>query len=345
MKTNQLIPGLHRLTIAGLCLMLFAFTACDSSNALMENETAAVTPGISTLADNLQLTSNQTEQVNEVLAKRGEDEPGTLWYVAAELQQTLSTDQKTALFEKIEDARESRQEKRSGLRSNNNGEQRQRGLRGKRFGRGGGDAFGNIEGLTDEQKASMKALRETQREELTALRTQRKEGELDEEGFKAALEAMREAAEAELATILTAEQLEAMQAARAERQEKMKSRRDEGETRKGRFGEQREASEAARIEALGLTDAQREQIETLRAEQKEAGAALMNSIKESGDRETAREKVKAFHQETAEAVNEILTAEQQEIVKIHRALAFSVAKERTGEAAGRRANRRFNTFR
>ncbi len=325
--------------------MLFAFTACDSSNALMENETAAVTTGVSTLTDELQLTGNQAERVNEIIAKRGEDEPGTLWYLAADLQETLSDEQKAVMFEKIEAAREARMENRTADRDGTKGAQRQRGLRGNRFGKGNGEGFGNIEGLTDEQKESLKVFREAQREKMEALRAQRKADELDEEAFKAALQAMREEAETELATILTAEQLEAMQAARAEREEKMKTRRGDAEGQKGLRGERREASSAARIEALGLTEAQLEQIETLRAEQKEAGAALMATLKESGDREAAREKVAAFKKEMAAAMDDILTADQQEIVTIHRALAFSAAKKRTGEESGRRGKRRFNTFR
>lgn len=343
MKTHFKLNGLHRSSIAGLCLMLFAFTACDSSNALMENDTVAATSGVSTLADNLQLTANQTEKVNEIIAKRGENEPGTLWYLAAELQETMTTEQKTALFEKIETARENRTANRGD--GDGDGVQRRRGLRGNRARGGESRAFGNIDGLTDEQQEALQTLREAQREKIQALREQRKEGELDSEAFKTALQTVREEAEAELATILTDEQLAALEEARADREGKTKGRRGDAEGRQERFGEVREAAAAARQEALGLTDAQREQIEALRETQKEAGATLRESIRESGDMEAAREQLAAFRQESAEAMKEILTAEQQEIITIQKALAYSVAKNRSGESSGRRGNRRFNTFR
>ncbi len=354
MTTHILRPNVRTWSLAGLCMMLFLFTACDSSNALMENEAPAVASGINTLADNLDLTGSQAEKINDVVAKHGENEPGTLWYVAAELQQTMTEDQKAALFAKIEEAREARKE---AMGTSGEG-QRQRGLKGRRIGQGA-TGLGVIEDLTDEQKEAMKALREAQREKVDALRTQRKNGELDEEAFKAALTTIREEAEAELSNILTDEQLEAMQAARDARQEAMGERKGRGlrggaadrgkgnrSNQTGRFGaEAREASEAARKDALNLTDAQIEQIATLRAQQKEAGAELLESLRESGDWEAAREQLAAFKQESEAAMREILTADQQEMITIHRALAFSAAKQRTGDKAGRGANRRFKSSR
>ncbi|CAN0563691.1 unnamed protein product, partial [Laminaria digitata] len=192
-----------------------------------------------------------------------------------------------------------------------------------------GEAFENVVGdLTDEQKIALKTLRESQREEMKALVAKRRDGSLDETAMKEAVSQLRESMEAELANILTEEQLTAMKAAREERGE-----------------EAREAFSEARIEALGLTSDQQDQMKALMAEQIEKAAAMFDELKASdGDREAMREKVSALRGASKEAMNDILTEEQQEIIAIHRALAFEKMKSSTGEDGSRRGKGRLNRF-
>ncbi|MFK7845618.1 MAG: hypothetical protein AB8G77_09970 [Rhodothermales bacterium] len=350
MKNQSLYTKFNRTIGLGLLLAVFAFSGCDSSNAILDSQSDAVAPSVSTLTDQLQLTEKQANEIDELIAKRGENEPGTLWYVAAELQNTLTAQQKDELLASIETKMAERKAaiKEAGEKSDRKG----------RFQRG--EAFENVVGdLTDEQKTALKTLRESQREEMKALVAKRREGSLDETAMKEAVSQLRESMEAELANILTEEQLAAMKAAREERGEGFRSRRNGNEEkrarrnaegseegqRSGRFGrgEAREAFSEARIEALGLTSDQQDQMKALMAEQIEKAAAMFDELKASdGDREAMREKVSALRGASKEALNDILTEEQQEIIAIHRALAFEKMKSSTGEDGSRRGTGRLN---
>ncbi len=347
MKSHKSIFSMNRMLLAGLFFSLFAFTACDSSNALLESgdSSADLAPSVANLSENLSLTEVQSQEISEVIAKRGENQPGTLWYVAAELQSSLTEDQKEALFAKIDQAKERIQAQ---------------GKQQRRFKQKRGDMSEILGDLSDEQKAELKALREGQRETMKALVEQRRAGELDEEAMRAAASEIRAEMEEKLKEVLTEEQFAVFKAAQEERAESREARRENmqarrgesGETargsrrgrRAGRFGDDaREEFSAAKIEALGLTDEQQASIETLRAEQKEKAQALFEGVKENGgDREAIREQVEQLREESKSEMAEILTEDQLETITIHRALAFQAKKNRSEGAQGKRGQRRFN---
>ena len=338
---------MNRMLFAGLFFSLFVFAACDSSNALLESGAGseALSPSVASLSENLSLTEGQSQEISEVIAKRGENQPGTLWYVAAELQSSLTEDQKEELFAKIDEAKERVQAQ---------------GKQQRRFKRDRGEMSEMFGDLSDDQKAELKALREGQREKMKALVEQRRAGELDEEAMRAAASEIRTEAEEKLKEVLTEEQFEAFKASQEERAENRKARRENMKARRGesgeatrgdrrgrragRFGgEAREEFSAAKIEALGLTDEQQASIEALRAEQKEKAQALFEEVKENGgDREAIREQVEQLREESQSEMAEILTEDQLETITIHRALAFQAKKNRSEGAQGKRGQRRFN---
>ncbi len=205
MKNQSMYTKFNRTLGAGLLFAVFALSACDSSNAILDSQSGVVAPSVSNLTDQLQLTQAQAEDIDELIVKHGENEPGTLWYVAAELQNTLTAQQKEELLASIETKMTERRAaaKDAGAKEGRRG----------RFQRG--EAFENtIEDLTDDQKAALNTLRETQREEMKALVTKRRDGSLDETAMKEAALQLRESMEAELSNILTDDQLAAMKAAR-----------------------------------------------------------------------------------------------------------------------------------
>lgn len=345
MKNQSIYTKFNRTIGIGLLLAVFTFSACDSSNAILDSQSTAVAPSVSSLTDQLQLTQAQAGDIEELIAKRGENEPGTLWYVAAELQNTLTAQQKEELFASIASKMAERKEGRTGERGQGRFQRKQ--------------AFENIVGdLTDDQKAALETLHETHRDEMKSLVAKRRDGSLDEAAMKEAAAVLRESMESELSTILTDEQLASIKAAREERGKEFRGRRNgreargeaghaegnEAGRRGGRFsrGEAWEAFSEARIEALGLTSEQQDQMKALMAEQKEKASAMFDEFKESeGDREAIHEKVSAFREASKEAMNDILTEEQQEIITIHRALAFEKVKSAAGAAEGRRGKGRF----
>lgn len=351
MKTQNLHYKLKRAVFASIFVSLFVLAACDSSNALLEPDAGSTNnaASVANLADKLSLTEKQSQEINDLVARKGENEPGTLWYVAAELQSTLTEGQKTTLFQEIEAARE----KHAGEgRSSRNQAQR-------RF-RDRGENFEEIVGeLTEEQEAQLKELREKQREKMKALvEMRRDEGEVNREEMKASMEQMRESMHSELEAILTEEQFAALKSEREKQQARMKERRGEasqenGQRRRGpwsgRFdGETAEAYSAAKIEALGLTSEQQTEIKAVFASQKEKAKTLFEEMKASDeDREALREELHTIGEASMASLAEILTVSQQETIKIHRALVFNAAKSRTGQnkagkARGRRGSRRFN---
>lgn len=332
----------------------FALTACDSSNALLEADTDVSGDQITAIAglsDQLNLTGTQSQAINDIVAKQGERTPGTLWYVAAELQSTLNDEQKATLLEGLEDIDGEgffRQRVRRGAAN------RVKGLSGR-----GGNLESIVSDLTDEQKEAVKALHEKHRETIKGLVEQRRDGTIDADALKEAMQGVREELKTELSGILSEEQMAKLEAAR---QEKMSELGEDGERRRGRgfrgqrgeaFEDAREAINAARKEALGLSDEQASQLKTVVEAQREKAKALFEEIRENADdresaREALREQMSTLRDEAREASAAILTDEQEEIIQIHRVLsveAMKKAREARGEEGkGRRGNRRFNRF-
>lgn len=91
-----------------LTLMLtLSLVACESPTAVepeASNFSADVAALTSTLSQELSLSAAQQEEVQRVVTRheRRYREPGFLWYVAADLQQTLTAEQKQKLFARAE---------------------------------------------------------------------------------------------------------------------------------------------------------------------------------------------------------------------------------------------------
>lgn len=346
MKTKT-YKYLTQLAVAGLFASMFLVAACDSSSAVLEADgTSSVTtpPTVANLTDQLQLTAAQTASLEELMAKQGENNPGTLWYMAAELQSTLTAEQKTDLIAEVQ-PRTRRQRTTDGVRPQ------------RRFRNGRENAPAFLEDLTDEQQAQIEALRDSNREAMKALVEQRRAGALSEEEMEAAVQNLRESMQTSLSTVLTEDQLAQLEAAREAREARRQEFRDRagadenrGRRAQGEFREQatriRGEVEDARREALGLTAEQEAQLEAARTAQREKAEAIFETLRAAdGDRESVREQMEALREENEAAMAEILSEDQREIIEIHRALAFNAAKNRTGDASGQRGKQRLNSRR
>lgn len=302
--------------VAGMAFLLI-LTACDTTSVLENQDaTGGLDVPAAALVEGLNLSDADARQVADVLGKYDTDEPGRLWYASAELQETLTEEQKTALLANLDEAPEGP----GGARG-----ARLRG--GKMMGREGGPMEEMISGLTEEQKAQMKALHEEQGETLRALVKQRRDGSLSEDQFKAETTKIREEIKLAMAEILTPEQLQELEEKRAAMQEKVEARRgdrqrDESGTRSSRVerrSEQRDVIEVAMVDALELTDEQQTQLKEIH----EQSRAQMEALR-GEDRETARESLESLRASLRESHESILTDKQNEIVAIHRALSNEV---------------------
>ena len=319
-----------RLAALGLAAFLFVFTlaACGDSNFVTNTDDEATSTELSELAarlsTDLSLSTEQTNQVNSLLAVDDKPAPGHLWSVAAELQKTLTDKQKATLFETAEQRRAESSEGMRGRRFNRDGQGQGRRFNregdgtGRRFQRQGDGRQGFLNDfLTPEQQEAMKALRETQREEMKALVEARESGSLTDEAFREQAKALREANREAMQNLLTDEQKATLE----QKREEMKAQ----------FEERKDAANAARVEVLGLTADQ----EVALAEMREAHRAETRAVFEqarsgNADREAIRAEIQALREAHKAALADVLTPEQIEITDIRNALMGGIAARRGG---------------
>ncbi len=334
-----------RTWISGLLalVVVFGFTACDSPTAALEEDGAATetTDEMAALAEalatDLNLTASEAASVTRVMTGQGEHgrEPGFLWYVAADLQTTLTDEQKERLFDLVAQYGD-----RGGLL----GEPgfplggygmgpagfamgpdgfgmgpAGFGMRRGGFGMGPGGFGAPHEGglfdgiLTDEQIAAVEAIRETYAPQFTELIEARRDGTLTHEAFLEEMAALREAVKAEIDALLTDEQ-------RAEIEARIEERRAEHEAEREAMLEQ---VRAAMKDALGLTDEQAAAVDELFAEQEAEREAILDQLREGTlTPEEAFAALGALKDAQQAALEALLDETQWEIVLIHDALTI-----------------------
>ena len=319
-----------RLATLGLVAFLFVFTlaACGDSNFVTNTDDEATPAELSDLAarlsTDLSLSTEQINEVNSLLAVDDKPAPGHLWTVAAELQKTLTDEQKATLIETAAERRAAFAEDRQGRRFNRDGQGRGHRFNregdgtGRRFQRQGEGRSGFLKDfLTPEQQEAMKALRETQREEMKALVEARQDGSLTDEAFREQAKALREANREAVQDLLTDEQKATLE----QKREEMKAK----------FEERKDAAEAARVEALGLTADQEVALAEMReAHRAEARAVIEQARSGDADREAVRTEIQALREAHKAALADVLTPEQIETTDIHNALMGGIAARRGG---------------
>ena len=164
--------------------------------------------------------------------------------------------------------------------------------RGRGYGRHGGFDRPDLN-LTADQKTKLKALHESTRQQVEALRS---DSTLSTQDKEAKLRAIHESSRQQLQAILTPEQ-----------QQLMKNERHESQGRRG-FGHGRDP-----FAELGLTTEQRSQIETIHKSSQDQLSALRNDSTLSQEQKDA--KAKSIMQSTHQQVLGLLTPEQQQKLK------------------------------
>jgi hypothetical protein len=273
------------------------------------------------LNEQLQLTPRQADRLQEIQEKN-EGAPGALWLAAAELQESLSSNQKEQLFASLD-------------------QQRPGGRTGSGFGRADGARFmrrGFQENdrnmpsldLTDDQKEQLETLRDEQRERVEAMRAQVKAGNLEQSALREQLLAQREQMRSALEQILTKDQLA-----------KLDARRQGGDDAGARSGrrvqridraaaaDRRSALLAARNEVLELTSEQKQTLKELREKQQAALAAFQDNARSEGkDRQSLMTEFQSLRESFEAETEAIYTDKQLEIIMIHRSLSIEAFKQR-----------------
>ena len=321
MNTRLFSPLLGIAFVA--CLSFVVFTGCDTTDAAPDTSVPVsdVIASADEVAASLQLLPALREKIRAAFEAQSEHagEPGFLWYVADELQTTL-TDAERA---ELEAARE-RYRDRHGDRHRGFGRMARHMDRhmGGQDGPTGGFPFARlIPNLTDAQREQLADLRETYADAFLELRESYHAGTLSDEQARAEREALWNDVLADLARILTEEQLAVLNERRAEFQE----RRDHRQ-------ERRAQARAVAIEVLGLTHDQQDALQALFSERREAARVIFQAVRDgSMNRNEAKVALKALREEGQAARAEILTVEQLETMQIHRALVQTATMAKIGQ--------------
>ena len=304
-------------------VLLFVLAACDSTTAnddLTDSELAQLSEIIS---DEISMTDDQRGAFDESLERNGGDrfnrEPGFLWTVAADLQASLTDEQKEELFNGTEEVEE-------GLSF--------RGLlgfpgAGGRYGLGGFMGGSRRHGispvdsaldLTEDQEAALTEIHTRYKDEFRALAESFRNEELTQDEVLAQLIALREAKHTEILDVLTDEQEAILEENRAERE--------------ARFEEYREEVNAVRNEVLGLTEEEATAIDALYEEQLEVRENLIEQV-QAGTLTVVdfQAEIDTLESARQEVLAGLLNDLQFEIVQIHDAL--TVRSGKFGHRGGR----------
>ena len=264
------------------------------------------------LVNDLNLSDKSARNLRSALGRHGrggerDREPGFLWKLAAELQQTLTEEEKNNIFARLEEVKEKGKDRGKDA--------------GKDRGKKDGGALRVIYSvLADDQKPQFDAIMKEFRTGMDAIFSSIKAGEMTREEAKAKIESMEETMKSAIDALLTDDQKTQLEQMRANRKAEKKA--------------YMEAVHQAKIEALGLTVDQIAAIETARAETKAAMEALKAQV-ESEDltKKEAREAAKAIFESNKTTMDAIFTATQIEIIKIHKYLEMRWLhnKERGGK--------------
>ena len=244
--------------VVAAALMLTTLAACDSSSAVggIDGD-GSLDATVASIAMDLGFSADETAALSGAFAKFGDSdggdaaamhEPGFLWQVAAELQATLTDEQKARLFERLKRAGEQR---RAGPGAGGQGMRPGQGFGGQGgpggpggFGDRRGDAIGQLD-LSDAQKEAIAAIRAEFKPQIEAILAQRET--LTRAEIKEQLDALHEEIKARVEDVLTDEQKAQLEEMKAEAE----ARRAEREARQA---EAREEAKLVMIEVLGLTD-------------------------------------------------------------------------------------------
>lgn len=293
--TGKTSRGRYGLAGAAFMILAVGLSACGdesvteaTSAAVGDSEASAI---LSDMTGDLGLTDDQRSELRaiaqEYTGRMGE--PGVTWYVAADVQAVLTSEQITQIAARRQELRERIADRRASAGAGGQGGDgagvRGRGMRQRR-GEGpgvGGGPWADLD-LSQDQIDAIQDVLENYRPQMESIRDQVRDGSLTREEAREQVGPIRDSIRTEIEALLTPEQLDAIDDRRMDRENA------------------REEAQATRADALGLTAQQQAQIDALRDAPKTEGT---------------REKMREAHRAALEA---ILTGEQLEIVSIHEAL-------------------------
>lgn len=210
--------GRRLAEIAGVAFLAVSLAACGLLNPSDPSDSDAADETAAKLSSQLSLSTNITDSLRDALHLHGGGNPAPLWAMAAELQKTLTPEQKQILFSGGENYTDGEIERHDGLDDDDdldtNGCHAGYPMDGFRHiptaEMMAADSAAMVEtlGLTAEQIAALYNLKVEQRAAMDSLKSKFDAGTIDRATLATELTALRAARDAALATILDATELE-----------------------------------------------------------------------------------------------------------------------------------------
>lgn len=320
---NAMIDFLRFRIFPLLFVGVLGFGACDAN--LTDNATddlaAASFAGFSaTLSEQLGLTNDQQQTLRTTFAQYESRDPGTLWRVAANLQATLTDEQKERLLSQ-DGAFRGPNGPGQGFRSNGP----RQGFRGRRGGPRGGPGMGGrgmgsrpfpsggllFDVLTDAQKAQFEELHATFRAQVQPLVETRRDGTLSPADFRTQVSVLHDELRASVDALLTEEQRTELDQRRTERRQGRQASR----------AERQAEARAIRDEVLRLDAAASDAFDAaIEAHRADVWALIEAARADGTDRVALRAAVAERRADHVASLGGFLSETQVEIVQIHNAL-------------------------
>ncbi len=295
-RLSRFLPRTALAVLLGLGLVVAAAAQPAGLDARLDRLTQGLT-----------LTADQSSALDALGTQYAQADRADLWAAAAQVSSILTDAQIDQLQQAVADRRGEGRGERGMRGADRRGSRGDRGPRGDRAGRGDRSDRADRTPLDDAQRQALREIRADVRSQVEALTDQFRAGSLSDDAFVAQTRAVRDEGVRRSAAVLPADA-----AARLTGREA-----------------QREASEAARDRALGLTAAQKDQMQAQRLDrvrESEGRPDLRPYLDADGrlDREALREATRERREEAREARGErteVLTAGQQDVAFLYAALA------------------------
>tara|TARA_B100000941_G_scaffold213325_1_gene156729 strand:+ start:2890 stop:3861 length:972 start_codon:yes stop_codon:yes gene_type:complete len=307
---------LFLLTIIGFMFVV----GCDTMNN--DGDVNLDDPELQALAEGLNadigLSKSSDDALKDALNRHGKDgkhrrDPGFLWNVAAEMQESLTQEEKDKMFEWMD---------ANSVAFLHAPERKDH--RGPKGDKGGIDIRLMMTVMDTDQQEALKNIMDSYRSQMDAVMRAMKDGTKDEATAKAEIEALELAMKNEIDSLLTDEQKDRIDRLQAD----MKQKRDDA------FQAERDAM----VAALEMTTEQEASLAEINQKHEDAVKALFEEMKNAGDsadRKEFEDRIKDLNVTRNNELELLFSDKQLEVVKVHASLVMMFSKHCDGKKDGR----------
>lgn len=307
---------LSLLTITGFLLV----AGCDTMNN--DSDVSLDDPELQALAEGLNadigLSKSSDDAFKDALNRHGKDgkhrrDPGFLWNVAAEMQESLTQEEKDKMFEWMD---------ANSVAFLHAPERKDH--RGPKGDKGGIDIRLMMTVMDTDQQEALKNIMDSYRSQMDAVMRAMKDGTKDEATAKAEIEALELAMKNEIDSLLTDDQKDRIDRLQAD----MKQKRDDA------FQLERDAM----VAALEMTTEQEASLAEINQKHEDALKALFEEMKNAGDsadRKGFEDRIKVLNATRNNELELLFSDKQLEVVKVHASLVMMFSKHCDGKKDGR----------